>query len=104
MDLLEIPCSPVVHGVPESHWKCGFGNFDFSTCPDLKKLTQTFLKNEQFCWLYLWGPPGRGKTHYAVALHRALVAQRGWTGAESSIFVEWVRLCEDLRDSFGDYS
>ena len=103
-DALEIPCMPVVHGVPESHWNCTFGNFDFTTYPVLKALTTKFLDRKRIFWLYLAGPTGRGKTHYAVALHRAIVARVGWEGVESSAFTEWQTMSEELRESFSDYS
>jgi DNA replication protein DnaC len=101
MDLLDIPCMPCVHGIPESHWKCTFGDFDFTEHQELKKLTLKFLEGD--FWLYLYGPPGRGKTHYAVALHRAMVAKMGWESAGSSSFVEWTKLTRLMRESVGDF-
>lgn len=103
MDRIEVDSIPVVRGVPESHWDCFFDNFDFEEHEELREITLRFLEGEQG-WLYLHGQPGRGKTHYAVALHRALVAQLGFEGAESSIFIEFRRMMEELRASNEDFS
>lgn len=104
MDILHIPCVPVSNGVPSSHFKATFANFDFSSCPALKKWTQKFIDNDKLFWLYLHGPTGRGKTHYAVALHRAIVAKIGWESAGSSTFVQWYDLVHEVKASFDDYS
>lgn len=104
MDKLEIPCIRSVNGIPDSHRDCTFENFDFSDCTELKKYTLSFLKNEKPFWMYLWGQTGRGKTHYAVALHRAMVAQIGWEAADSSTFIEWNVLVREARKSFGDHT
>ena len=103
MDILDIECLPVVKGIPESHWDCAFDNFDFAECQFLKSMTQLFLDNEPM-WLYIHGQPGRGKTHYAVALHRALVALHKFEGAESSIFVEFKRMMDELKASIDNFT
>jgi DNA replication protein DnaC len=102
-DFLSVPCSPVVNGIPHSHWKCTFETFDFAFYPELKDLTLRFLAGEYF-WLYLHGEPGRGKTHYSVALHRAIVHQVGWESTDSSSFIEWSELTRQIKQSFKDYS
>ncbi len=94
----------VNNGVPPSHQDASFENFDFEGNDELKRLTTQFLANEKIFWLYLWGKTGRGKTHYAVALHRAIVAQQGFEGADSSTFVEWASFTQELRESFNDHS
>lgn len=104
MDRLNIPCLMVNNGVPPSHQDKSFVDFDFEGNEELKEITRKFLANEQPFWLYLPGKTGRGKTHYAVALHRAIVAQNGYEGADSSTFVEWATFTQELRESFGDHS
>lgn len=103
-DRLTIPCMPTNNGIPPSHWGATFENFDFDGNEELKKITQQFLAREKVFWLYLNGKTGRGKTHYAVALHRAVVAANGFEGADSSTFSEWTTMCQELRESFGDHS
>lgn len=104
MDTINLPCMPVTNGVPLSHYDATFNNFDFSSCPGLKEWTLKFLDSEKKFWLYLWGPTGRGKTHYSVALHRAIVARIGWESAGSSTFVQWNELVSEIRSSFGDHT
>jgi DNA replication protein DnaC len=95
---------PVENGIPTSHTKSTFANFDFSSCPHLKDWTIKFVNGEKSFWLYLWGPTGRGKTHYSVALHRAIVAKIGWESAGSSTFIQWAELVSEIRNSFSDHS
>lgn len=104
VDRLNIPCLPVNNGIPVSHQDKTFVDFDFQGNEEMKQLTLKFLANEKPFWLYLPGKTGRGKTHYAVALHRAIVAKMGYEGAESSTFVEWSVFTQDLRESFSDHS
>ncbi len=104
MDTLDVPCTPVVNGVPTVHFGSDFKNFDFSGLESLKNLTLEFLKCEKRFWLYLWGQPGRGKTHYSVALHRAIVALRGHSGSGSSNFTEWAPFCIAMKETLSDYS
>lgn len=103
-DRLSIPCVMASNGVPASHDDATFANFDFEGNEDLKKITTRFLEREKVFWLYLCGKTGRGKTHYAVALHRAIVAANGFEGADSSTFVEWASFTQEMRQSFGDHS
>jgi len=103
MNILKLTCYPCVHGIPRSHWKCCFGNFDFSENKSLVSLTMDFVEGEKLFWLYLQGEPGRGKTHYAVALHRALAAKNGFEGADSSVFVEWYKFLQQLKNGIGDF-
>lgn len=104
MDILNVPCIPVSNGVPSSHFGATFANFDFSSCPNLKGWTKKFIDREKLFWLYLHGPTGRGKTHYSVALHRAIVAKVGWESAGSSTFVPWNELVYEIKASFDDHS
>lgn len=46
-------------------------------------------------WLYLWGPPGRGKTHLAVGTARRLAAQ-----GHSALFLSELGYFEELYRSF----
>jgi DNA replication protein DnaC len=101
---LIIPCMMVNNGIPVSHQGASFDNFDFDGNDELMQITQRFLACEKVFWLYLHGKTGRGKTHYAVALHRAIVAQNGFEGADSSTFVEWASFTQELRESFDDHS
>jgi len=94
----------VNNGIPPSHQDKSFVDFDFEDNDELKKLTERFLANKEPFWLYLPGKTGRGKTHYAVALHRAVVARQGFEGADSSTFVEWASFTQELRESFSDHS
>jgi DNA replication protein DnaC len=94
----------VNNGIPPSHQGASFEDFDFGDNEELKRLTTRFLKREKVFWFYLYGKTGRGKTHYAVALHRAIVARNGFEGADSSTFVEWVSFTQEMRDSFSDHS
>lgn len=94
----------VNNGIPRSHQEASFDNFDFGGDDGLKKLTERFLSGEKTFWLYLHGKTGRGKTHFAIALHRAIVAAKGFEGADSSTFVEWASFTQELRESFGDHS
>jgi DNA replication protein DnaC len=103
MDVLVMPCTPVVRGVPKSHWGCTFGNFDFGGMPELKAVTKSFVEKTNDFWVYAWGPTGRGKTHWAVALHRAMVARVGWECAESSLFEEWAPMMREFRASLDGY-
>lgn len=103
-DRLNISCMMVNNGIPPSHQDASFNDFDFEGNEDLKNLTTKFLEKKEVFWLYLQGKTGRGKTHYAVALHRAIVARLGFEGADSSTFVEWASFTQEMRASFGDYS
>ena len=94
----------VNNGIPPSHQDASFENFDFDGKEDLKRITTRFLEREKVFWLYLHGKTGRGKTHYAVALHRAIVARNGFEGADSSTFVEWAAFTQEMRESFNDHS
>lgn len=102
-DILDIACSPVVNGIPQSHWKCDFKTFDFESYPELKDIVLRFFAGEHF-WIYLHGEPGRGKTHLAVALHRAIVQKVGWESTDSSTIIEWSELCREVKKSFSNYS
>ena len=104
VDRLKIPCMFVNNGIPPSHQGASFDDFDFEGNEELKCLTTRFLKREKIFWLYLHGKTGRGKTHYAVALHRAIVARNGFEGADSSTFVEWTAFTQEMCDSFNDRS
>ena len=104
MDRLDIPSMLVTNGIPQSHWSASFVDFDFDGNEELKRVTTKFLDREKAFWLYLHGKTGRGKTFYAVSLHRAIVARMGFEGADSSTFVEWSSLTQELRGSFGDHS
>ena len=104
IDRLKIPCMFVNNGIPPSHQGASFADFDFEGNEDLKSLTTRFLEGEKTFWLYLQGMTGRGKTYYAVSLHRAVVALNGFEGADSSTFVEWVSFTQEMRESFGDHS
>jgi DNA replication protein DnaC len=104
MDTLDLPCMPVVNGIPSSHSESTFANFDFASCPSLKEWTLALIERTKYFWLYLHGPTGRGKTHYSVALHRAIVAHVGWESTGSSTFVQWRDLISDIRNSFGDHT
>ena len=95
---------PGNNGISPSHWGASFEDFDFEGNAELKRLTLQFLAREKVFWLYLQGKTGRGKTHYAVALHRAIVAQKGFEGADSSTFVEWSSFTQELRESFSDHT
>ena len=103
-DRLNLPCMMVNNGIPISHQDASFEDFDFEGNTNLKKLTLKCVEGDNPFWLYLHGKTGRGKTHYAVALHRAIVAARGYEGADSSTFVEWASFTQELRSSFGDHS
>lgn len=104
MDLLRLPCMPVVAGIPRSHFDATFANFDFAHNSMLKEWTLQFVEGVKRFWLYLSGPTGRGKTHYAVALHRAIVAYVGWEGTDSSKFVMWNDMITSIKASFNDFS
>lgn len=104
MNCIDIPCMPVTNGIPPSHYGATFANFNFESCPALKEWTREFVEGDKKFWLYLHGPTGRGKTHYSVALHRAIVAKVGWESAGSSTFVQWSELTYEIKASFGDYS
>jgi DNA replication protein DnaC len=99
IDSLNIPTSDAVHGIPRSHYGAHLLNFDFRGDRDLKRLACRFLDGERF-WLYLHGRTGTGKTHFAVGLHRAIVASLGFEGADSSSFTTWSDLVYDVRRSF----
>lgn len=104
---LGVPSIDVIQGVPESHRGCSFENFDFVDNSALFSLATNFLGFQEggsFFWLYLQGEPGRGKTHFAVALYKALAARLGWVGSDSCVFVEFRRLIEELKASLADYS
>lgn len=103
-DRLHIPCMFVNNGIPPSHQGASFNDFDFEGNEELKRLTTRFIENKKAFWLYLQGKTGRGKTHYAVSLHRAIVARMGFEGADSSTFVEWSSFVQEMRESFSDYS
>lgn len=103
-DRLNVPCVPVNNGIPPSHQGATFEDFDFEGNEELKRLTMRFLEREKVFWLYLCGKTGRGKTHYAVALHRAIVAKMEFEGTDSSTFVEWSSFTQEMRASFEDYS
>lgn len=104
MDRLKLPCMMTVNGIPPSHQGVSFNNFDFEGDENLKKVTVRFLEGGKPFWMYLHGKTGRGKTHYAIALHRAIVAANGFEGADSSTFVEWSSLAQEMRESFDDHS
>lgn len=99
MDTMDIPTCDVVNGIPSSHYDKHLSNYDFRGNKQLKVLTCKFLAGER-CWLYLHGRTGTGKTHYAVGVHRAIVAACGFEGADSSTFCTWADLIHDIRDSF----
>ena len=103
-DRMKIPCMFTNNGIPPSHQNASFEDFDFEGNEELKKLTARFISREKGFWLYLQGKTGRGKTHFAVALHRAIVAHHGFEGADSSTFVEWSSFIHEMKESFGDYS
>ncbi len=103
MKTLNIPTLACIHGIPRSHQQCSFGNFDFADNEELIDWTLRFLTGEKF-WMYLEGEPGRGKTHYVVALHRALVAKAGYEGADSSVFVEYRKLMNYLRSGVAEFA
>lgn len=103
MNILKVETIPVVKGIPKSHIKCSFGNFDFYDNDDLLEYTSRLLLGEKF-WLYVEGNPGLGKTHFAVALHRSLVAKKGFEGKDSSIFVEWRKLVLELREAVSNFT
>jgi DNA replication protein DnaC len=92
------------NGIPPSHQEASFENFDFENNEELKRLTARFIERDKVFWLYLHGKTGRGKTHFAVALHRAIVAHYGFEGADSSTFVEWSSFVHEMKASFGDFS
>lgn len=48
-------------------------------------------------WLYLYGPPGLGKTHLAVAAVRKLCGTRLWRPC----VVNWTEHCDMVKESWG---
>lgn len=85
-------------GVPSSHLKCSFDNYDWSGKDGLRPYIESFCTGDRN-GLILIGKPGVGKTHLMVAAYRYLQDLGIMPGSEV-IFFEWQSLLNYLRDGF----
>ncbi len=83
--------------VPARHAHCSFSPPSPMQTPFIYGWARNYRPGEDNRRLLLWGPPGRGKTHLAVAALRHLVLEKGVTGR----FVEFSHLVSAIREGIG---
>ncbi len=76
MELLREPISPYTALLGDL-WACTFGNFDAQRDGRLVSVRNAVIRfvQEEVSWVYVYGPPGNGKTHLAAAAANTLVAR-----------------------------
>jgi len=87
-------------GIPSRYRKCSFSNFK----PENEYQLRALKKCREFVSLYpftdrgivLWGSPGVGKTHLAVAVLKSIIVDKGLRG----IFVDFRNFLVDVKSTF----
>ena len=90
--------------VPESHHHCTVDNFDFSGMPTLRGMTMQFLTGELDHGLFMFGDPGIGKSHLAVAIFRELVESQQMIVGQDVLYVSWSDTIKEIWDAISSSS
>jgi DNA replication protein DnaC len=83
--------------IPARHAHCSFAPPSPLPTPFVYGWARDYRPGEDNRGLLLWGAPGRGKTHLAVAALRWLILEKGVPGR----FVEFSHLVSAIREGIG---
>lgn len=85
--------------IPESHFSCSLKNFDWKGKEKLKDLLYVWL-NRGDKSLFIYGPPGVGKTHLLVGLFKDLI-KRGYVIGSDVMYIQFSDLVEESYKGLG---